>query len=477
VIQLDLRFDPSDLDPAVGRHGGIMFFASERTQRYSTSMNGYTVDWIDRATPDHGYRLHKWTSGLESILVPDLTAPDPEPGTTWRIEVTGPTITFEVDGVEKFSWDDPDYREGAIGIWGYSNGQHMHIDNVSVGVPPVARIAATPASGMAPLEVQFDGSASTSPAGAISGYEWSFGDGETDTGDRVAHTYPNAGQYPARLTVTDSRGASASATTLVTVQFASGPVAPWSSADVGSPAFPGGARLDGECVVMAGGGLGIAGLEDEFHFVAQSKSGDAVLTVQLEEVLGSGWKAGARAGIMFRESPEPGAGFALMAAHPTTAGVQAVFVTRRAAGVRATVRTHTMVIIPPASWLRLERKGVDFIGSASTDGVNWTMVRTVLLDAPPQAMLAGMAVTATDSMDEGLFVQASFCGATFGEAPPPGGFRRGDSDSSGVVNITDAVRILNVLFLGIGEIPAPGAETCGSDPTEDPLSACATADC
>jgi len=199
-----------------------------------------------------------------------------------------------------------------------------------------------------------------------------------------------------------------------------------------------------------------------------------------------------------------------MAAHPTTAGVQAVFVTRRAAGVRATVRTHPMVIIPPASWLRLERKGVDFIGSASTDGVNWTMVRTVPLDAPPQAMLAGMAVTATDSMDEGLFVQASFCGATFGEAPPPGGFRRGDSDSSGIVNITDAVRILNVLFLGIGviecddaadsddsgavnitdavrilnvlflgigEIPAPGTETCGSDPTEDPLSACATADC
>jgi hypothetical protein len=42
-----------------------------------------------------------------------------------------------------------------------------------------------------------------------------------------------------------------------------------------------------------------------------------------------------------------------------------------------------------------------------------------------------------------------------------------DSDDNGAVNITDAVRILNVLFLGIGSIPAPGMDTCGVDPTDD----------
>jgi hypothetical protein len=40
-----------------------------------------------------------------------------------------------------------------------------------------------------------------------------------------------------------------------------------------------------------------------------------------------------------------------------------------------------------------------------------------------------------------------------------------DSDDNGTVNITDAVRILNVLFLGLGVIPPPGE--CGLDPTED----------
>jgi hypothetical protein len=39
--------------------------------------------------------------------------------------------------------------------------------------------------------------------------------------------------------------------------------------------------------------------------------------------------------------------------------------------------------------------------------------------------------------------------------------RAADADGNGAVNITDAVRILNVLFLGIGEIPLPGPSECG----------------
>jgi thioredoxin reductase (NADPH) len=47
-----------------------------------------------------------------------------------------------------------------------------------------------------------------------------------------------------------------------------------------------------------------------------------------------------------------------------------------------------------------------------------------------------------------------------------------DSDDNGSVNITDAVRILNVLFLGIGVIPSPGSDTCGADPSDDALNPC-----
>jgi hypothetical protein len=58
----------------------------------------------------------------------------------------------------------------------------------------------------------------------------------------------------------------------------------------------------------------------------------------------------------------------------------------------------------------------------------------------------------------------------------PGAFRRGDSDSNGAVNITDAVRILNVLFLGIGTIGPPN-DTCGPDPTDDPLNCASYTSC
>jgi hypothetical protein len=52
-----------------------------------------------------------------------------------------------------------------------------------------------------------------------------------------------------------------------------------------------------------------------------------------------------------------------------------------------------------------------------------------------------------------------------------------DADDNGAVNITDAVRVLNVLFLGLGSIPLPGSVDCGIDPVEDGLSACSYASC
>jgi hypothetical protein len=46
-----------------------------------------------------------------------------------------------------------------------------------------------------------------------------------------------------------------------------------------------------------------------------------------------------------------------------------------------------------------------------------------------------------------------------------------DSDDNGDLQLTDAIRILGVLFLGQGSIPAPGptSDPCGIDPTQDDL--------
>ena len=85
------------------------------------------------------------------------------------------------------------------------------IDYVEGNRAPVARATTNRTSGPAPLTVEFDGSASFDPdTGDATGltYAWDFtGDGTTDaTTPTASFTYTTAGNYTARLTVTDVDG-------------------------------------------------------------------------------------------------------------------------------------------------------------------------------------------------------------------------------------------------------------------------------
>ncbi|HXH05443.1 MAG TPA: PKD domain-containing protein, partial [Vicinamibacterales bacterium] len=82
--------------------------------------------------------------------------------------------------------------------------------------PPVAH-AGGPYTSEIGMAVRFDGSASSDPDGDALGYAWAFGDGATGTGQRPLHVYASAGTFEVTLTVTDGRGGSATATTVVTV--------------------------------------------------------------------------------------------------------------------------------------------------------------------------------------------------------------------------------------------------------------------
>jgi len=73
------------------------------------------------------------------------------------------------------------------------------------GVLPAVKFV----DGQAPLEVQFEGSASKDPDGQVDNVAWDFGDGATSTELDPVHTYQTIGQYDAVLTVTDDEGSSA----------------------------------------------------------------------------------------------------------------------------------------------------------------------------------------------------------------------------------------------------------------------------
>ncbi|MEY2547384.1 MAG: hypothetical protein QOG48_2501 [Verrucomicrobiota bacterium] len=76
---------------------------------------------------------------------------------------------------------------------------------------PIAKLTANPILGAVPLNVTFDASASTvtSPCATLAIYTLNFGDGSpavTQASPVFSHTYTSPGDYPGRLTVTDSAG-------------------------------------------------------------------------------------------------------------------------------------------------------------------------------------------------------------------------------------------------------------------------------
>lgn len=75
---------------------------------------------------------------------------------------------------------------------------------------PIAALSANPASGPAPLAVNFDGSGSTDPdPGDTLTYTFNFGDGTapvTQSGPTITHTYGQVGRFNASVTVKDQLG-------------------------------------------------------------------------------------------------------------------------------------------------------------------------------------------------------------------------------------------------------------------------------
>jgi PKD repeat protein/glucose/arabinose dehydrogenase len=79
---------------------------------------------------------------------------------------------------------------------------------------PVAKIAASPRSGPAPLNVQFSSAGSSDPNGDSLSYQWDFGDGSTSTAQNPSHTYTSAGTFTARLTVSDGTQSNSASLTI-----------------------------------------------------------------------------------------------------------------------------------------------------------------------------------------------------------------------------------------------------------------------
>ena len=118
------------------------------------------------------------------------------------------TSFWAYDKVQNWHW----YTEQQLSDLGYPT-----TIQVVANEPPIAEAGANRAV-LVGEAVTFDGSASVDPDGSITGWQWNFGDSATGTGEVVTHTYVAPGQFIVVLTVTDDAGATATDSTLVTVQ-------------------------------------------------------------------------------------------------------------------------------------------------------------------------------------------------------------------------------------------------------------------
>ena len=74
-------------------------------------------------------------------------------------------------------------------------------------VPPDASFTATPTTGVAPLSVNFDASASSDPESSALTYTWTYGDGMPDgSGVNATHVFSSVGTFTVTLRVTDEAG-------------------------------------------------------------------------------------------------------------------------------------------------------------------------------------------------------------------------------------------------------------------------------
>ncbi len=99
----------------------------------------------------------------------------------------------------------------------YDDGVLVYGSEPTGGDTPKAAFTANPTSGVAPLTVSFDASASTDPNGDVLSYNWDFGNGNIATAATPSTVYNTVGVYTVSLTVNDGTNTSTVVTETITV--------------------------------------------------------------------------------------------------------------------------------------------------------------------------------------------------------------------------------------------------------------------
>ncbi len=198
--------------------GGFVYHGNQFPSSYVGSyfFADYTQNWIRRLTFDASGNVN----GVYNFEPMDGSVDGPYGDIVYLTEGPDGALYYVDLGYSDIS--------GTFGV-----SKIRRISYVSDNQPPVAAASANPRSGPAPLTVTFSSSGSSDPEGQPLTYEWTFGDGATSTAANPSHSYAQAGQYTARLSVSD--GANTSQAQPLSITVGSPPTASILSPRDGSP--------------------------------------------------------------------------------------------------------------------------------------------------------------------------------------------------------------------------------------------------
>ena len=166
---------------------------------------------------------------------------------------------------------------------------------------------------------------------------------------------------------------------------------------------------DTDIYTVAGGGAGIAGASDQFHYLSKSFTGDGSFIARVMSVQNT--SAGAAAGVMLRDSTSANAMYADMM---VTAGQGAVFQWRSGTGGSSGSIQVTGITAP--AWVKLVRSGNSFSAYYATTvaaptASDWVQVGTAKTIPMSGAAQAGLAVS---SLNNGTSCTCKFSRVQFG---------------------------------------------------------------
>lgn len=181
----------------------------------------------------------------------------------------------------------------------------------------------------------------------------------------------------------------------------------WQTRDIGSVVGAGHARFSDGVFGVVGSGSNIWGSADSFRFAYRPLAGDGMITARVTSVERT--HADAKGGLMIRSTLDANSPHAMI----NLRNGKGVNLVRRSTPGGASASTPAVALTVPC-WLRLARTGESVAAHYSVDGVNWTLIDTVVV--PGATVHVGLAYC---SLANGVLGRATFDRVQVDPTPGP----------------------------------------------------------